>query len=364
MLIQCRCGKTLRVADKLLGRKVRCPGCDEKILVQEEIAKEESIERVPQPSAKTRKRPSSGSQEDAGERDQPRTKKTKKAKKTAHLLGRYAIPLAVGGGAVVVVGVVLAILFAYKNPPSDAKQPIAQHNKFNPPIVPPSNPAPPNIVRSPEEMRVIEELKAVNRAYVAATLKLRQPPKNGTALVAGGGDQLPNGLDPTQYAIVWNIDPNTIVGSGNDVIVAYERKVPIKGGFAISADGSVRAVSAAEFGKYKIPGTGPYQVEILMGSDDFQEARQLSIGFGIQVQGQIVEGGSNGNIVKLHVGRLYTGSEKAVKAADLTRDFVTNREAALKKYRDLSDKGGGKIIVEGAIRSIRTEESIVVLDGH
>jgi hypothetical protein len=60
---------------------------------------------------------------------------------------------------------------------------------------------------------------------------------------------------------------------------------------------------------------------------------------------------------------LYTGDQPAIQAADLTRDFTKDKEAAKKKYNP-TGKFAPDIIVEGVISELLPEKYQVLLAGH
>ena len=56
MLVECSCGKRLKVADKSVGKKVRCPSCKVLFIARGEPAEEEDVEEEVVKPARTKKR--------------------------------------------------------------------------------------------------------------------------------------------------------------------------------------------------------------------------------------------------------------------------------------------------------------------
>jgi hypothetical protein len=80
MLVTCSCGKTLKVRDELAGKRVKCPGCGQAILVEEEAAR--PTERKParardadREAAGPRRRPKRDEPPDEEEEAPPRRRK-------------------------------------------------------------------------------------------------------------------------------------------------------------------------------------------------------------------------------------------------------------------------------------------------
>src|SRR5438552_17823146 len=85
--IECDCGKILKVDDALVGKKVKCPGCGELMVVKKPGA---AVSAKPLPAARKRV-----ADEDDGEEEAPRKKKKAAAAKG----GSGLLLLLLGGGA-------------------------------------------------------------------------------------------------------------------------------------------------------------------------------------------------------------------------------------------------------------------------
>jgi WD40 repeat protein len=96
--ITCSCGKSLRVNDDLVGKRVKCPACGERLLVEEDLP------AVPAERS-----------DEATDKPRPRRKKSQKAKTPSN-----AVWLAVGGGGLLVVlavGVLVLVLVLNRSSP-------------------------------------------------------------------------------------------------------------------------------------------------------------------------------------------------------------------------------------------------------
>jgi hypothetical protein len=104
-------------------------------------------------------------------------------------------------------------------------------------------------------------------------------------------------------------------------------------------------------------------VEVLTGLENYQKAApQLAKGKKAKFKGKLSLSSIKGKMVKVYVAELYTGDEPAVKATDLTRDFMNDRAVAEKKY---CPKGtGSEIIFEGEVTELQPNQYQVILAGH
>jgi uncharacterized protein (TIGR03067 family) len=68
ILVTCKCGKKLRVADESRGKKVRCPGCESVLMVAPEVAA--TAPKPARPEAETKRRPASA--RNGAEEEEPR----------------------------------------------------------------------------------------------------------------------------------------------------------------------------------------------------------------------------------------------------------------------------------------------------
>jgi uncharacterized protein (TIGR03067 family) len=123
MRVACGCGKTLKVADKPAGKKIRCPACREVLVAEEEMP--EGAEDVP-PLSASRKKSVAEPEEDDADRQRPIPKKGKKrAVSPSSFLSRYGLLLGIGGG-MVVAGVVVLVILLNRGGPEDKRTPSAQ----------------------------------------------------------------------------------------------------------------------------------------------------------------------------------------------------------------------------------------------
>ena len=109
--------------------------------------------------------------------------------------------------------------------------------------------------------------------------------------------------------------------------------------------------------------TKPY-VKVLLGQENYQKsASRFAKGKKEKFKGELSVAGSKGKVVAMSLSEVYTGDKPAVQAADLTRDFMKDRSAALKKYNPM-EKFAPEIIVEGVIAELVPERYTVLLAGH
>ena len=112
------------------------------------------------------------------------------------------------------------------------------------------------------------------------------------------------------------------------------------------------------------PLAGKAYVEVLLGLEGYNNAApQLAVGKKAKFKAQIATASTKGKIVKLHLGQLYTGDQKPVQAADLTKDFATDKAAAEKKYRR-EEFPRDEVIVEGLVLQLRPQRYTVILKGY
>jgi Na+/H+ antiporter NhaB len=63
------------------------------------------------------------------------------------------------------------------------------------------------------------------------------------------------------------------------------------------------------------------------------------------------------------MAEVYAGDRPAVQAADLTKDFMADKEMAVKKYK-LEPAGDNVLIIEGVVVGVDAKDSLVRLAGH
>lgn len=105
-------------------------------------------------------------------------------------------------------------------------------------------------------------------------------------------------------------------------------------------------------------------VDLLLGKLAYDEAApSLSVGKPAKFKARIVLPDSKKGRVRLHSGELYTGVQKAVSAAELTKDFDGDAVAARKKY-SRHELPMEEMIVEGVVRELQPDNFSVILEGH
>jgi hypothetical protein len=110
------------------------------------------------------------------------------------------------------------------------------------------------------------------------------------------------------------------------------------------------------------PAEKPY-VEVLLGGENYEKvASQLDKGKKLKFKGEVALAGSKGKKVVVHLAELYTGDQAAVQAAALTKDFLTDRPAAEKKYKR-EQYPNYQIIVEGVVTELLPDSFRVHLAG-
>jgi hypothetical protein len=139
--------------------------------------------------------------------------------------------------------------------------------------------------------------------------------------------------------------------------------VVFHGGCSRSSD-SPTAPSGSPLGAAAPTAEKPY-VEVLLGIDNYQKASpDLAKGKKLKFKGELSLAGSKGKKIVVHLAGLYSGHESAIQAADLTRDFMTDRSAAEKKYKREQDPIYW-IIIEGVVVSDVAPDGVSVrLAGH
>jgi hypothetical protein len=103
-------------------------------------------------------------------------------------------------------------------------------------------------------------------------------------------------------------------------------------------------------------------VEVLLGADNYQRVAPMLVkGQRAKFKGELAR--AQGNKVIVHVAEVYAGAEPAVKAEDLTKDFITDRAAAEKKYKR-EQWPQDQIIVEGMVVELIPDHYRLILAGH
>jgi hypothetical protein len=121
MLVKCDCGKSLNLAEKYAGKRVRCPGCNEVLQVpDEEGVVEEAVAKSIKKKQQLQAKPEPDTDED---RPQPR----RKAKAQPSFMSQYGLYLGIAGGAIV-VGVVVLVIVLMRNRSDDNKGPAVTDN--------------------------------------------------------------------------------------------------------------------------------------------------------------------------------------------------------------------------------------------
>jgi dienelactone hydrolase/phage FluMu protein Com len=140
------CDKKLRVQDSLLGKKVKCPGCNSIIRVEATGGSKENVQPVRRTDAgksATVGRRLRDNQDDEAEYDQdesPRRRPTKKEKKPFF----SAANLGVGAGALFMIVVAVRVIFMFIGGPANNKVAFNNAPKAEAPSTPAPNAAVPN----------------------------------------------------------------------------------------------------------------------------------------------------------------------------------------------------------------------------
>jgi len=154
------CEKALKVKDELAGKKVKCPGCGEPIVVEaaDDPESETAVQEPPRRKARAT---------DAEDDDRPRKKKKKKKKSNSLLW------ILLGGGAallLLLIGVGLVLFFVVFNRPAaetkstdQAKQRQQPPPKFEP--LPEANRPKGGIPRAMDVQEVKNAMKQIGLAY-------------------------------------------------------------------------------------------------------------------------------------------------------------------------------------------------------
>jgi hypothetical protein len=218
------------------------------------------------------------------------------------------------------------------------------------------------------EQKAKRDLTILARAYRLAANQLQRPPGHPEELQYGIGQQEYEAHDLGRFVIRWGLE---VPGRGQlGSVLAYEAQAPTKGGLVVFADED-RTTEKVSPGRFKelVPElppqrkSSPYYVEVFLGLENLRKMGNPRPGQLVKVKAELVTWKlKNGEPVRLQLGEPYDGPEKAVKAADLTRDFATDQEAARKKYRR-QEFSRDVLVVEGILRAV-TPPARMVLDGH
>lgn len=96
------------------------------------------------------------------------------------------------------------------------------------------------------------DLHFLFQAYKEGALRRQQPPRDPFELELAGGSNIPEirnayeGVRSGTYLVVWGIDLDKVTDKKNAVL-AYEKDVPVKGGWVVTAAGEVKKMTAKEF---------------------------------------------------------------------------------------------------------------------
>ena len=357
MLVECACGKRLKVADHLAGKRVRCPGCGEPLLVEEHVENEQAAAPV---KAK-RKTPSEPQEE-----DQPKRPK-KKRKPAASFLSRYGLILGLGSGLLAIGAIVAVVLFLNQGGPTNSKDgPLALKPNNASGVTVNGTPADNGVQNvTAQDQTTRTELMQVALMYTNFYSSLQRPPGNRRELFTDLSDSgAPPPVDLSRYGINWGA---TFTATTNPALqlVAYEREAPTKGGMVIFADLKARKVSAAEFKTFlplppAEPATtdaGGAEVRVFMGGQGFGKAwpapgqpvkfKGTLTDLGIKVKGKVIS-------VSCQL-QVYNGPDKGISAAELAKDFIADPTAAKKKYDNRP------VVLEGIIAAVAGEGSDIFL---
>jgi hypothetical protein len=221
-----------------------------------------------------------------------------------------------------------------------------------------------------EEKRAELDLKNICLAYHNVIADAKRAPANPEEVNPRVGPEIAKKITAGHYTIRWNLPVNTFMRDLETTVVAYESHVPTMGGIVIFGDSRTRKVSPDQF-KALVPdgaaqkppaSVSPYRVEILMGKANIEKLGAVRPGDRVKIKGQLATiDTSSKDTVRLHVAEPYSGPEKAVQAADLTRAWAADPAAALKKWREQFPRS--ELVVEGTLRAV-APGGYLILDGH
>jgi hypothetical protein len=234
------CDKALKVKDELAGKKIKCPGCGEPILVEPDEVPEAAEEEAP------RRKPRAEEEE-----DRPRKKKKKKKKSNATLwlvlaggVALLLLLLAVGGG-----------LLYFLNQPSEKKstEQAKTKKKEEPPkldIPQPQNDRPKGgLARGMDVQTVKNNLKQIGLAYHNCISSNRKAPAKWQDLM----QFMEPGIIQTMLTdgsivFIYNVGIADMTEGSSNTILAYEKDADTKGlRVVLFGDGSVDMLPDGEF---------------------------------------------------------------------------------------------------------------------
>jgi hypothetical protein len=241
------CDKALKVKDELAGKKVKCPGCGEPILVAaEEPAVEAAVQEPPRRKARV------ADDEDGGE-DRPRKKKKKKKKSNTLLW------IALGGGAafLLLLIVVGAVLFFITRPAEVAKsteQPKTkakkkQDPKFDP--LPNDNPRPKGgIPRAMDVQEVKNAMKQIGLAYHNCVTTNNKAPTKMQDLMPflERNAMIEKMLTDGSVVFIYGVRIQDMIEGSSNTLIAWEKDADNRGlRVVLFGDGSVDMLPDDEF---------------------------------------------------------------------------------------------------------------------
>lgn len=110
-----------------------------------------------------------------------------------------------------------------------------------------------NIQAAAQRQATSNDLKQIALAYHNYVDKTKQPPSKLEDLQKVGFDKeaapVYKAAQEGKYVVFWNADFKTMTQGTSNTVLAYEKDAPAKGGAVAMADGSVKTMTADEFGK-------------------------------------------------------------------------------------------------------------------
>ena len=222
MRVTCSCGKVLKVADELAGKKVRCPGCrDSRRRNARKNFPLEVVEDLPEepplvPPKRVR-RPEPEPDEEEQDEEEPRPRRKKKRQPEPSFWNPWGKILVSVGIVLVTTGALLYILhrkgylWADNKPEivyvdGDAldrltKKPAARSGPDK------TLPTPVGVFFTPEERKKATDMRAIGLSYMIVSSSLQRPPANMKELTSGLDPETLKSTDFNQYGINWKTEP-------------------------------------------------------------------------------------------------------------------------------------------------------------
>lgn len=255
-----KCEREFKVKDELAGRKVKCPGCAEVMVVE--------AARMVARKASTNSAATDDDDDEEDEDERPVKKKKKKKKKAT---SNKAVIL----GAVTAIVVIIIVVVILMLPKDDPKLKVAAKVEPPPPVegqpVVEDKPPPEKkggatgIARSRERTEIENNLRQLGIAFTQFEVEHSRGPKDQKEFesyyqrVHTINESLTNGW----ITFPWGATRQSFPDGRSNTILAYETEPDGQGNrFAVLGDGSVHTLSVLDFARLpKVKGTEPEKKE-------------------------------------------------------------------------------------------------------